>query len=319
MQWVAEKQWQAIRTYANAHNVRIVGDVPIFVALHSADTWANPKLFDLGKDLWPTHVAGVPPDYFAVDGQRWGNPLYRWPEHAKQGYAWWIARVKRCLALTDIVRIDHFRGFDAYWAIPSTCPTAREGEWTPGPGMALFNALEKALGKLPLVAEDLGLQTDSLRKLLADTGLPGMAVLQLAFLDDSENVFLPHNLRRNQIVYTGTHDNDTTLGWFAQASDRERALAQVYLKTDGREMHWELVHAASQSVSGWAIYQMQDILGLGAEGRMNYPGEASGWWGWRFAWHQLHEWQTRRLRAITQVHGRSKPQWVCSEEEAASK
>lgn len=318
VQWVAEKQWQAIRTYANAHNVRIVGDVPIFVALHSADTWANPKLFDLGKDLWPTHVAGVPPDYFAVDGQRWGNPLYRWPEHAKQGYAWWIARVKRCLALTDIVRIDHFRGFDAYWAIPSTCPTAREGEWTPGPGMALFNALEKALGKLPLVAEDLGLQTDSLRKLLADTGLPGMAVLQLAFLDDSENVFLPHNLRRNQIVYTGTHDNDTTLGWFAQASDRERALAQVYLKTDGREMHWELIHAASQSVSGWAIYQMQDVLGLGAEGRMNYPGEASGWWGWRFAWYQLHEWQTRRLRAITQVHGRSKPEWVCSEEEEAA-
>ncbi|MDO4636484.1 MAG: 4-alpha-glucanotransferase [Lautropia sp.] len=307
VQWVAEKQWQAIRTYANARNIRLIGDVPIFVALHSADTWANPQLFELDADLWPVRIAGVPPDYFSQDGQRWGNPLYRWSSHARQGYAWWIARIRRSLSCADIVRIDHFRGFAEYWAIPADSPTAREGEWQPGPGKALFDALAEALGELPLIAEDLGVQGDDVRQLLKDTGLPGMAVLQFAFNDNASNPYLPHNLSRNEVVYTGTHDNDTCLGWFAQAGERERARTQVYLKTDGREINWELIHAASQSVAGWAIYPMQDVLGLGTEGRMNRPGEAEGCWGWRFAWQQLHEWQTRRLRAITQVHGRDNP------------
>ncbi|MDO4232693.1 MAG: 4-alpha-glucanotransferase [Lautropia sp.] len=309
VQWTAQIQWEAVRTYANARNIRVVGDLPIFVALNSADTWANPELFDLGEDLWPTHVAGVPPDYFAVDGQFWGNPLYRWPAHARQGYAWWTERLRRCQAMADIVRIDHFRGFAAYWSIPASALSAREGEWKPGPGRALFDTLKEKLGTLPLIAEDLGILGPEVGELMEQTGLPGMAVLQFAFSSDANNLYLPHNLFANKVVYTGTHDNDTTVGWFQSTDDRERARAQIYLKTDGREMNWELIHAASQSVAGWAIYPMQDVVGLGSEGRMNRPGDRDGCWGWRFSWQMLHEWQTRRLRAITQVHGRDEPAW----------
>lgn len=309
VQWNAERQWQGIRAYANARNIRIVGDVPIFVAPNSADTWANPDLFELGEDLWPAFVAGVPPDYFAEDGQYWGNPLYNWTAHEQQRYAWWTLRVRRSLEAADIVRIDHFRGFAAYWSIAAGSKSAREGQWRPGPGRFLFDALNRNLGALPLIAEDLGTLGPEVSELMQQTGLPGMAVLQFAFASDATNPYLPHNLIRNQVVYTGTHDNDTTNGWFASTDERERARAQVYLKTDGREMNWELIHAASQSVAGWAIYPMQDVLGLGSEARMNRPGDESGCWGWRFQWAMLHEWQTRRLRAVTQIHGRDAPTW----------
>ena len=309
VQWNAEQQWQAVRAYANARHIRILGDLPIFVAPHSADTWAHARLFDLDEALRPTFVAGVPPDYFAADGQLWGNPLYRWSEHAREGFAWWIARVRRSLNMTDAVRVDHFRGFAAYWMIPAGAPSAREGQWQPGPGRALFDALLDKLGTLPLIAEDLGTLGPEVHELMTQTGLPGMAVLQFAFASDASNPYLPHNLIPNKVVYTGTHDNDTTLGWFHTTNERERARAQVYLKTDGREMNWELIHTASQSVASWAVYPMQDVLGLGSEARMNRPGDQDGCWGWRFAWPQLHEWQTRRLRAITQVHGRDEPAW----------
>lgn len=312
VQWQAERQWEKVRAYAAERGVRIVGDLPIFVALNSADTWANPKLFDLDKQHWPTAVAGVPPDYFSEDGQLWGNPLYNWAAHAKENYAWWIARMQRALVMADTVRIDHFRGFSANWAVPAGMPNARVGEWRKGPGSKLFTALTNALGSLPLIAEDLGVVDEGVIRLLYETGLPGMAILQFAFDSDATNVFLPHNLKRHQVVYTGTHDNDTTLGWFAQIDERERARAQIYLKTDGREMNWELIHAGSQSVATWAIYPLQDILGLDSSARMNLPGAAEGWWGWRFDWHQLHDWQTRRLRAITQVHGRDEPAWAVS-------
>ncbi|MDO5056658.1 MAG: 4-alpha-glucanotransferase [Lautropia sp.] len=312
VQWNAGRQWQAVRQHAQARGVRIVGDLPIFIALNSADCWANPQLFDLGEDLWPTAVAGVPPDYFAADGQLWGNPLYRWPAHARENYAWWTRRMQRSLVMADAVRVDHFRGFAAYWSVPAGAATAREGQWQPGPGRALFDAIAKAMGPLPLIAEDLGTLGPEVGELMAHTGLPGMAVLQFAFASDATNPYLPHNLITNKVVYTGTHDNDTTLGWFHSTNERERARAQIYLKTDGREMNWELIHTASQSVANWAIYPMQDVLGLGSEARMNRPGDQQNCWGWRFAWQQLHEWQTRRLRAITQVHGRDEPAWSAS-------
>ncbi|MDO4904122.1 MAG: 4-alpha-glucanotransferase [Lautropia sp.] len=312
VQWQAQRQWEKLRGYANARGIRIIGDLPIFVALNSADTWAAPDLFDLDHQHWPTAVAGVPPDYFSEDGQLWGNPLYCWKAHAEQGYAWWIKRMRRALVMADTVRIDHFRGFSAYWSVAAGLPNARVGQWNPGPREALFEALAAELGSLPLIAEDLGIIDDDVVRLLETTGLPGMGVLQFAFSNDSSNPFLPHNLKRHQIVYTGTHDNDTSLGWFASIGERERARVQVYLKTDGREINWELIHAASQSVATWAIYPMQDVLGLDGSARMNRPGDTDGCWGWRYEWPQLQEWQTRRLRAITQIHGRDAPDWAAS-------
>lgn len=312
VQWQAQRQWQAVRAYARAHGVRIVGDLPIFVALNSADTWVNPELFDLDSRHWPNAIAGVPPDYFTEDGQLWGNPLYRWEAHAREDYAWWIKRMKRALVMADTVRIDHFRGFAANWAVPVGMPNARIGEWRKGPGNRLFEALTAALGSLPLIAEDLGVMDDDVAELLRLTGLPGMAILQFAFDSDASNAFLPHNLKRQKVVYTGTHDNDTSLGWFAWISERVRARVQIYLKTDGREINWELIHACSQSVAAWAIYPMQDILGLDTSARMNRPGDSEGCWAWRYEWHQLQDWQTRRLRAITQIHGRDTPDWVAS-------
>ncbi len=303
-QWIGSRQWSSVKRYANERGIRIVGDLPIFVAPHSVDVWSNPELFDLTPQLLPRVVAGVPPDYFSETGQLWGNPLYRWSRHAEQKFEWWIRRVKASLASADIVRIDHFRGFAAYWEVAATASTAMEGLWQPGPGVALFDALVKALGELPIIAEDLGVITDDVIALRQRFRLPGMKVLQFAFGDDARNAYLPHHYDAQSVVYTGTHDNDTSLGWFASASAHERMSAQTYLKTDGHEIGWDLIHCASQSVAAMAIYPMQDVLGLGSEARMNRPGVADGCWKWRFSWDQVHEWYARRLNQISVAHGR---------------
>jgi len=322
VQWSAYRQWASLKRHANERRVRIIGDLPIFVALHSADVWAHPGLFDLDADLRPRVIAGVPPDYFSATGQLWGNPLYRWDRHAQEGYSWWIRRVKAALTLADMVRIDHFRGFAAYWEVAADAPNAIDGRWVPGPGLPFFDAVKTALdaagaadpaphagdaraAALPIIAEDLGVVTPDVTELREAAGLPGMRVLQFAFGDDARNPYLPHNFSRDTVVYSGTHDNDTSLGWFAAAPEAERVRAQVYLKTDGHEINWDLIHAASQSVATLAIYPLQDVLGLGSESRMNRPGDAEGCWGWRFQWSQVQAWHADRLRQVSLAHGRN--------------
>lgn len=304
VQWIGSRQWSSIKRYANERGVRMVGDLPIFVAPHSVDVWSNPDLFDLTPQLLPRVVAGVPPDYFSETGQLWGNPLYRWSRHAEQNFAWWIRRVKASLSVADIVRIDHFRGFAAYWEVAASALTAIDGQWKPGPGIALFDALLGALGELPIIAEDLGVITDDVIALRQRFRLPGMKILQFAFGDDARNAYLPHNYDAQSVVYTGTHDNNTSVGWFADATAHERVSAQTYLKTDGHEIGWDLIHCASQSVAAMAIYPMQDVLSLGSEARMNRPGLSEGCWNWRFSWDQVHEWNARRLNQIGVAHGR---------------
>jgi 4-alpha-glucanotransferase len=304
-QWCFFDQWFKLKKYANDRGVRIIGDIPIFIAYQSAEVWTRQDLFELDKDGKPTVIAGVPPDFFSATGQRWGNPLYRWDAHQAEGYAWWIERLRRTTALVDIVRIDHFRGFAGYWEIPAGEPTAVRGRWLPGPGAKLFSAIQNALGQLPIIAEDLGVITDDVLALRDGFELPGMRVLQFAFASDDKNPFLPHNYLPNTVVYTGTHDNDTTQGWFRSATERERVFVQKYLKTDGSAIHWDLIHCASQSVADLAVYPLQDVLGLGSEARMNLPGMPAGYWEWRFQWQQLEDWHTGRLREVSAIHGRN--------------
>jgi 4-alpha-glucanotransferase len=303
VQWQFELQWQAIKTYAHNKGVRLVGDLPIFVAHHSSDCWARPDLYLLDATGQPGVVAGVPPDFFSETGQRWGNPLYNWDAMAQDGYRWWIERVRRQLHLADVVRIDHFRGFVDYWEISANEPTAIHGCWRPGPGDALFNALAQALGPLPIIAEDLGIITDEVRALRVRTGFPGMRVMQFAFSGDAGNAFLPHNFEPNTVVYTGTHDNDTVLGWWATATNHERALAALYLGTDDHAAHWAMVRVASMSVARLALYQLQDVLGLDGSHRMNTPG-TMGCWSWRFRWHWVLPEVARQLANITAASGR---------------
>jgi 4-alpha-glucanotransferase len=309
VQWVFSEQWQAVRDYARVRGVRVVGDMPIYVAWDSADVWADAHLFALDADMRPAVVAGVPPDYFSATGQLWGNPLYRWDRHLAEDFAWWKARLRSALRHADLVRIDHFRGFAAYWEVPADAATAITGSWRAGPGMALFTALERDLevapGTLPVIAEDLGTITPEVRALLASTGLPGMRVLQFAFGAQTDDLNLPHNIPECAVVYTGTHDNNTSPGWFAAASPREQHFARTYLKTDGQAMGRELVHTASATCARYAIYPLQDVLGLGAEARMNIPGIADGQWNWRFSWAQVEPWHARWLREISAVHGRN--------------
>ncbi|MDE2456948.1 MAG: 4-alpha-glucanotransferase, partial [Burkholderiales bacterium] len=294
-QWSFFRQWAALRAYANGKGVRIVGDAPIFIAHQSAEVWARPDLFELDTAGRPSVVAGVPPDYFSPTGQRWGNPLYRWSAHAAEGFAWWTERVRRIFELVDTVRIDHFRGFAAHWEIPADEPTAVKGRWVPGPGAPLFDAISKALGPMPIIAEDLGVITPDVDALRRQFEFPGMRILQFAFSGDGSDRYLPHNYTPDSVVYTGTHDNDTSAGWWAAANDHERHFARAYLATDGHDMPWTLIRAACASVADTAIHPMQDVLGLGAECRMNYPGKASGWWQWRFEWSQVHAWHAQRL------------------------
>jgi 4-alpha-glucanotransferase len=304
-QWRFYRQWAALKAYANGKGVEIIGDTPIFIAYLSAEVWANQHLFELDDSGRPTVVAGVPPDFFSATGQRWGNPLYRWAAHAKDGYAWWVERVRRTFELVDVVRIDHFRGFAGYWEIPASAPTAQTGRWVPGPGEPLFKAIAKALGPMPIIAEDLGVITPDVDALRKKFGFPGMRILQFAFAGDASDRFLPHNHEPDSVVYTGTHDNDTVAGWWATATDHERHMARGYLATDGHDMPWTLVRAAMASVADTAVHPMQDVLALDTTCRMNYPGQESGWWTWRFQWSQVQPWHAGRLAELARLYGRA--------------
>jgi 4-alpha-glucanotransferase len=304
VQWCFFAQWNAVKGYANAKGIRIVGDLPIFVAHHSADCWARPDLFLLDEKFEPHVVAGVPPDFFSRTGQRWGNPLYDWAAMKKEKFTWWIARLKHELARADYVRIDHFRGFAGYWEIPATCLTAIDGRWVAAPGHELFTALKKAIGELPVIAEDLGVITPDVEALRDTFKLPGMKILQFGFGDDATHAFLPHNYAPNCCVYTGTHDNDTTIGWWHGATDRERAYAAAYLQCDASTVHWQMIRAAWASVARLAVCQLQDVLGLGSEHRMNTPGRLDCW-TWRFNWDQVGPEPAQRLAQLGATYGRA--------------
>ncbi|HEX6370315.1 MAG TPA: 4-alpha-glucanotransferase [Longimicrobium sp.] len=315
-QYLFDLQWSAVRRHAHAHGVRIVGDVPIFVAYDSADVWAHPEMFELDEELRPTVVSGVPPDYFSSTGQRWGNPLYRWDVLEKAGYRWWIQRFRRTLQMVDVVRIDHFRGFESYWEVPAAEDTAMHGRWMPGPGRALFDAVRRELGGLPVIAEDLGIITDEVEALRDDLDLPGMRVLQFAFGgDDPTNPHLPRNYVHNAVAYTGTHDNDTVLGWYADADGHQRRAVDA-LTGGGREMHWRLIETVLQSGAGWAIVPLQDVLGLGGQARMNTPGVAEGNWAWRLREGELTPELAQRLADLVRNTGRA-PEKATQEVEQA--
>jgi 4-alpha-glucanotransferase len=280
-QFLFFKQWNDLRTYTKSKDIQLIGDIPIFVAGDSADVWANPELFFLDEQSNPTVVAGVPPDVFSPTGQLWGNPLYRWDAHKRTGYAWWIERVKSTLKTVDLIRLDHFRGFAGYYEIPGQDKTAEHGKWVPGPGADLFHAIRSALkSDLPILAEDLGLITPDVIAIREEFGLPGMRILQFGFSTPSDP-FLPHNYIQHCVAYTGTHDNDTALGWLANAPQKERDLALRYLHSDGHDFAWDLIRAIWSSVAMFAIAPMQDFLSLGGEARMNYPSRLGGNWEWR--------------------------------------
>ena len=305
VQWCFDAQCAALRAHAAQRGIAIVGDLPIFVAHHSADCWARPELFELDAAWGLPVVAGVPPDPLGPLGQRWGNPLYRWDRMAEDGYRWWIDRVRRALQQTDIFRIDHFRGFAGYWEIPAESPTAQRGRWRRGPGRALFDAMARELGELPLIAEDLGFITDDVRALRDGCGFPGMKILQFAFGEGGDHEFLPHNYGRDVVVYTGTHDNDTARGWWESAPERERHYAGTYLACTGHDVHWAMIRAACNSVARMAIYPLQDVLGLPGPFRMNLPGTVGDAnWTWRFDWSQLGAEPARVLGYIAAASGR---------------
>lgn len=316
VQYLFFQQWGEIRGYCHDRGIRIVGDLPIFVAHDSADVWAHPELFYLAADGSPAFVAGVPPDYFSATGQLWGNPLYRWDVLAKTGYQWWIDRFRATLSMVDVVRLDHFRGFEAYWEVPGKATTAVDGRWVKGPGEEFFEALQGALGPLPIIAENLGVITPEVEALRERFAWPGMAILQFAFgSDDAADSFKPHNYPRNRAVYTGTHDNDTILGWWnagvgdttrSQADvDAEKAFCKRYLATDGREIHWDFIRAVLMSVAETAVVPLQDVLGVGAEGRMNLPGRAAGNWIWRYRADALTDALRDRLDDLARMYGRA--------------
>ena len=306
VQWRFDVQWQRLRREAQARGVRIVGDVPIFVSHHSADVWAHPHLFKLDILGNCGVVAGVPPDYFSPTGQRWGNPLYDWAAMAREGHAWWIQRVAHHLRWVDMLRLDHFRGFQAAWEIPAGMPDATQGDWRAGPGRGFFQALERALGPLPVIAEDLGMIGPDVERLRRDCALPGMRILQFAFGDNHRNPYLPHNYEPATVAYTGTHDNDTAFGWWHSATVDERAAARDYLGPDVEaEPHWAMIRALSQSVANTLVVPFQDLLGLDSQHRMNRPGQAEGCWAWRFEWAQVDGVPAERLGAITRSHGRN--------------
>jgi 4-alpha-glucanotransferase len=305
LQWQFFRQWHSLKQYANARGVRIIGDAPIFVAHDSADVWCNQPLFQLDTKGKPLVVAGVPPDYFSKTGQRWGNPLYNWDRLAAEGYGWWIARLQSDLGLYDLVRIDHFRGFEAFWEIPASQKTAVKGRWVNGPGAGLFQALQQSLGNLPIIAEDLGVITPEVERLRDDFHLPGMKILHFAFEGGAVNGYLPHNYKSNCVVYTGTHDNDTSQGWFNGLSPVVQQSVLAYLHCSEAVVVEELVRAVMASVAQMAIVPVQDILGLGSAARMNVPGNASGNWGWRMTPGACTEGIAHWLGHLTRLYGRS--------------
>jgi 4-alpha-glucanotransferase len=307
-QFLFFRQWSAVKEYANSHHVRIVGDIPIFVALDSADVWRHREFFKLNIDGSPRVVSGVPPDYFSKTGQLWGNPIYDWDAMARDGFSWWVERMRSALKTVDVLRIDHFRGFGAAWEVPGGQPTAEHGDWVNAPGRELFTAVRHTLGDLRFWVEDLGFMTPDVEALRDDFEFPGMRILQFAFGGDANNQALPHNYVRNCIVYTGTHDNDTVVGWWnSQPSDsRAREHCMQYLETDGSQINWDLIRGAWSSVADVSIAPLQDILGLGNEARMNLPASTSGNWQWRFQEGSITEEIARRLRELTEVYGRAR-------------
>jgi 4-alpha-glucanotransferase len=316
-QFLFFKQWSELKTYCNSLGIKIIGDIPIFVAHDSADVWTNPDQFKLERNGKPIVVAGVPPDYFSTTGQLWGNPLYNWERMITDGFDWWIERAQATLRTVDILRIDHFRGFVACWEIPGGDKTAERGRWVEAPGRELFVAIRDALGELPIIAEDLGVITPEVEKLRDDFGFPGMRILQFAFSSDAHNHDLPHNYHPNVVVYTGTHDNDTTVGWFKSVAgagstrdeaqvERERKLGLEYLNSDGSEIHWDFIRAVLASCADTALVPLQDLLGLGTEARMNLPNSTSGNWSWRFKAGSLTDEIRDRLKRLSELYGRTR-------------
>lgn len=304
-QWCFYRQWSMLKNYANDRGIRIIGDVPIFVSYQSADVWEHQPLFELDSGGSPIVVAGVPPDYFSETGQLWGNPLYRWDVHERTAYAWWIKRLEHAFRLFDLVRIDHFRGFASYWATPAGAPNAIGGEWLPGPGEKLFEAFRQTFSELPIIAEDLGLITPDVIELRDKFSLPGMRILQFAFGDNDSNYFLPHHYIANTVAYTGTHDNDTSLGWWNSATEHEKEFALSYLGSDGKEINWDMINALSASAANTVIFPLQDVMDLDSKHRMNLPGTPWGNWEWRFSWNWLQNWQTERLGSLTASYHRN--------------
>jgi 4-alpha-glucanotransferase len=303
-QFLFFRQWFALKAECNRRGIKFVGDIPIFVAHDSADVWTHPDQFKLNQAGTPVVVAGVPPDYFSATGQHWGNPLYDWDQMLADGFRWWIQRVHAALETFDIARIDHFRGFAACWEIPAGDQTAERGEWVKAPGTELFTAIRDALGELPIIAEDLGVITPEVEKLRDEFNFPGMRILQFAFSGDATNNALPHNYHKHLVVYTGTHDNHTTVGWFGGLSAREREFCLKYLNTTGEEIHWDFIRAALASVADTAIIPLQDVLGLGSEARMNLPNTTEGNWSWRVKEQSLTSELAECLRELTELYGR---------------
>jgi 4-alpha-glucanotransferase len=304
-QFLFFRQWREVRRHARDKGIRLIGDIPIFVSSDSADVWANPTLFQLDEHRAPRVVAGVPPDYFSATGQLWNNPLYDWDANRDSGYAWWKARLKAALETVDLVRLDHFRGFEAYWEIPAGMPTAQVGRWVKAPGAELMHAFETMLGSLPIIAEDLGIITPEVEALRTQFNLPSMRVLQFAFSGESRNRFLPHNYDRNCAVYSGTHDNDTTRGWFDSLNDHDKYLVRRYVPASaGGDIVWDMIRMAWSSVGTFAVAPLQDILSLGTDARMNFPGKPAGNWQWRFTSDMVGKQALDRLGEVTEIYGR---------------
>ena len=297
-------QWYDLKQYANEKGIRVVGDIPIFVDHNSADVWGNPGFFEVDKQGNRKLVAGVPPDYFSETGQLWGNPLYNWDMLEKEGFSWWIERFRQMFDLYDAIRVDHFRGFDEYWEVPATEKTAIKGQWVACPGEKLFKTIKNELGDLPIIAEDLGVMTPGVEKLRDQFAFPGMKILQFAFDSDSSNDYLPHNYSQNCVVYTGTHDNDTTIGWYHSAPEVEKHRAREYTRSDGSEIQWELICLGMLSVADQAIFPLQDFMNLDASHRMNIPGTAENNWLWRYNSNMLESVDRKRIKELVELSNR---------------
>jgi len=300
------KQWRALKAYANNKGIRIIGDIPIYVAYDSADSWANRQLFQFDEEGNPLQVAGCPPDSYSATGQLWGNPLYKWEYHKETSYAWWIRRIEHCFRLYDVVRVDHFRGFDEYYSIPAGNDTAEFGTWMPGPGYDIFEKMEKQLGKMDIIAEDLGYLTSSVLELVAKTGYPGMKIIEFAFDSSGESEYLPYHYNPNCVVYTGTHDNQTLVSWYQELAPEDKWVADNYVniqRTDGKE-YWDFIRLAHGSVAGLVVIPMQDYLGLSDEARMNYPSTLGGNWVWRLLDDEITEELVLQIRQMTKMYGR---------------
>lgn len=321
-QYEFAKQWEKLKQYANEKGIQIIGDIPIYVAFDSADAWANPELFQFDENSTPLAVAGCPPDAFAATGQLWGNPLYRWDYHAQTGYVWWISRLRHCFTLYDVVRVDHFRGFDEYYAIPYGDKTAENGEWEKGPGMDLFRALHKDIKELRVIAEDLGFLTESVLDMLKESGFPGMKVLQFAFDGSEDSSYLPYKYDSNCVVYTGTHDNETTKGWLENLQGHDLNFVREYINCYEQPVNdcvWALIRTALSSVAELAIIPIQDYLCLGNEARMNAPSTLGDNWKWRLTKNQISETTLYHIREVTRIYGRLAKESVVSEEKETEK